>query len=471
MNKAELLLGPIVGDLSHDHVKLWGRASSNARLYAWIVDRERVLQIGNIQLDKNTGFTGVVQVNNLRPNTWYRYALTLSDEQPPASSFGRFKTAPEPGLPKHFTFTFGSCFLPFRAEPGLTFQRIERMHGQTSFLLMIGDQIYADIWKYNGLEDHIAINKDDYDEVYRHTWSNKYMRRLLKNLPVFMILDDHEVDNDWHWKDPTREDGAVSWFTHTKRQIMRNLPEEINLSVERIHNALQSYWEHQGVHGPNLLMPETVKRNQVQMEPGKQFSFAYTFTYGKAAFFVMDTRSMRMRRYSKGEVLGIEQLLKFKAWLSKVKDTYPVKFVVSSSAFLHFLLGDYAFDRWSGFPRERDRILRYIQEHEIEGLHFLTGDLHTGHAISVDIKGKSGKDIKVWEFCASPFEQKTNRMVSLLTLRKMRHKLWKNYKVHFSKAKINYGVVKVDYNEVEYPKVEFELHYMENDGKWKVSKP
>ncbi len=471
MNKAELLLGPIVGDLSHDHVKLWGRASSKARLYAWIVDGGRVVQTGNSQLEKDTGFTGVVQVNSLRPNTWYRYALTLSDEQPPASSFGRFKTAPEPGRPKSFSFTFGSCFLPFRAEPGLAFQRIERMHGRTSFMLMIGDQIYADLWKYNGLKDHIAISKDDFDEVYRHTWSNKYMRSLLKNLPVFMILDDHEVDNDWHWKDTSREEGAIGWFTTTRRWILRHLPEEINLSLERTHNALQSYWEHQGIHGPELLIPGTVKRNRVQLEPGEPFSFAYTFTYGNAAFFVMDTRSKRMRRFSKGEVLGIEQLLKFKAWLGKVKDTYPIKFVVSSSAFLHFLLGDYALDRWSGFPRERDRILRYIQEHEIEGVHFLTGDLHTGHAISVDIKGKSGKEIRVWEFCASPFEQKTNPMVSFLTLRQVPHKLWENYQVHFSKAKINYGVVKVDYNDAGEAKVEFELHYMEKDGKWKVSKP
>ena len=471
MTKAELILGPIVGDLSHDHVKLWGRASSKSRLYAWIKDGERVRQTGSTQLDTSTGFAGVVRVNNLHPDTWYRYALTLSDEQPPDASFGRFKTAPEPGQPKSFSFTFGSCFLPFRDEPGLAFQRIERMHGQSSFMLMIGDQIYADLWKYNGLKDHIATQKEDYDEVYRHIWSNKYLRRLLKNLPVFMILDDHEVDDDWHWKDPTREDGAIGWFTNIKRQISRHLPEEINLSLERTQNALQSYWEHQGMHGPELLLPETIKRNRIQLESGKYFSFAYTFTYGNAAFFVMDTRSKRMRRFSNGEVLGIEQLLKVKAWLGKVKDTYPIKFVVSSSAFLHFLIGDYALDRWSGFPRERDRILRYIQEHEIEGVHFLTGDLHTGHAISVDIKGRNGKDIRVWEFCASPFEQKTNPMVSLLTSRRMPHKLWKNYKVYFSKAKINYGVVKVDYNDVGEAKVAFELHYFEKDGKWKVSKP
>jgi len=471
MKNPELLLGPLVGDLSHDHVKLWGRAPSKSTLYAWLDDGERIIQVGRTILDKRTGFAGVVQVNDLQPDTWYRYALTLSDERPPAASFGHFKTAPEPGQPKSFSFTFGSCFLPFRVESGLAFQRIERMHGKTSFLLMIGDQIYADLFKYNGLKDHIATSKDDYDEVYRYTWSNKYMRRLLKNLPVFMTLDDHEVDNDWHWRDPTREDGAIGWFTHTRRQLSRYPKDETDLTLERAQNALQSYWEHQGMHGPELLIPESIKRNRVQLRPTEPFSFAYTFTYGQAAFFVMDTRSKRMRRFSKGEVLGIEQLLKFKTWLDNVKDVYPIKFVVTSSAFMHFLLGDYARDRWSGFPRERDRILRFIQEHEIEGVHFLTGDLHTGHAISVDIKGKNNKDIRVWEYCASPFEQKTNKMISLLTLRRMRHKLWKNYKVHFSKAKINYGVVKVDYDNAGNPKVNFELHYMEKDGKWKVSKP
>jgi phosphodiesterase/alkaline phosphatase D-like protein len=471
MKKPELLLGPIVGDLSHDHVKLWGRTSSKSTLYGWINDSGQVKQTGSTPVDSKTGFAGVVPIHGLRPDTWYRYALTLSDERPPAETFGRFKTGPEPGRPKSFSFTFGSCFLPFLDEPGTVFQRILRMHGQASFLLLIGDQVYADLWKYNGLKDHVAITKDDYDEIYRYSWSNKYMRKLLKNLPVFMTLDDHEVDNDWHWKGPTREYAVIGWFTKMKRQLRRRPPEEIHLSLERIQNALQSYWEHQGIHGPDLLIPESVIQDQVQLEPSKPFSFAYTFTYGKAAFFVMDTRTKRMRRFSKGEVLGIEQLLIFKAWLGKVKDRYPIKFVVTSTAFLQFLFGDYSLDRWSGFPRERDRILRYIQEHEIEGIHFLTGDLHTGHAISIDIKGKTGKDIRVWEFCASPFEQKTNPLISLLTLHQMPHKLWKNYKVHFSKANINYGVVNVDFDAAGSPKVGFELHYVEKDGKWKVNRP
>jgi hypothetical protein len=32
-------------------------------------------------------------------------------------------------------------------------------------------------------------------------------------------------------------------------------------------------------------------------------------------------------------------------------------------------------------------------------------------------------------------------------------------------------VVKVNFDDPKNPKVEFELHYMEKNGKWKVAKP
>ena len=470
MKTDQLLLGPLVGSLSHNSVKLWGRASKSATLYAWLDSGQGATQVGKTKVTTKTGFAGVVEVMDLQPETLYHYALTLTDEQPPAASFGHFKTAPAPGQLKNFSFAFGSCFLPYRDEPGLTFQRIERMHGRTSFLLMTGDQIYADLWEDNGLKDHIAFTKADYDMVYRYIWSNKYMRELLKNVPVFMTLDDHEVDNDWHWKDPSRMEAAIPLYTRVERWLAGRPPEERTLTLERVRAALQSYWEHQGMHGPALLIPETIKQDQVQMEPGHPFSFAYTFTYGGAAFFVMDTRSMRMRRYQNLSVLGNEQWLKLKTWLSDVKDKYPVKFIVSSSAFLHFMLGDIALDRWSGYPRERDRLLHYLHEHEIEGVHLLTGDLHSGHAISVNIKGKNGKDIPLWEFCATPFEQKPSRLVWLMTLRWLPHRLWKNYKIHFVRAKTNYGVVNVNFDDLRNPKVGFELHYMEKNGRWNVKK-
>ena len=470
MKTTELVLGPFIGDLSHNSVKLWGRASKNATLYAWLDDGQVIKQVGSTKVNTKTGFAGTVLVKDLQASTWYRYAITLTNKQPASASFGRFKTAPEPGQLKNFSFAFGSCFYPYKSDSGLAFQRVERMHGRSSFLLMIGDQIYADLWKANGLKDHIALTKADYDAVYLHGWSNPYMRELLKNLPVFMTLDDHEVDNDWHWKDPSRTEAAIPFYTRFSRWLKGRTAKERKLTLERTRAALQSYWEHQGLHGPELLIQETVQQDQIQMDPGKPFSFAYTFTYGGAAFFVMDTRSMRMRQFPKVSVLGNEQWLLLKTWLSKVKDDYPIKFVVTSSAFLHFLLGDYAMDRWSGYPRERDRLLHYIHEHEIEGVHFLTGDLHSGHAISIDLIGKSGKDIPVWEFCASPFEQKTNPLVEWLTIRKMAHRLWKNYKIHFVKAKTNYGVVKVNFDNLQQPKVNFELHYMEKDGAWKVKR-
>ncbi|NOH03749.1 MAG: hypothetical protein HND47_18195 [Chloroflexi bacterium] len=71
------------------------------------------------------------------------------------------------------------------------------------FGLFLGDQIYADVEKQNGL-GRIAVTLEEYRAVYEYAWSRPAMRALLPDLPLFMTLDDHEVDDDWHWRDAER---------------------------------------------------------------------------------------------------------------------------------------------------------------------------------------------------------------------------------------------------------------------------
>ncbi len=61
-------------------------------------------------------------------------------------------------------------------------------------------------------------------------------------------------------------------------------------------------------------------------------------------------------------------------WLRRVKDTYPVKFIVTSCALLYRMILDIPRDRWSGFPREQDRLLRFLGENGIENVYLLAGD-------------------------------------------------------------------------------------------------
>jgi phosphodiesterase/alkaline phosphatase D-like protein len=122
----------------------------------------------------------------------------------------------------------------------------------------------------------------------------------------------------------------------------------------------------------------------------------------------MDTRTGRIHNRKTQIVLGEAQKKILKEWLLDVKDVYPLKFLVSSSAFLFEIFGDIANDRWSGYRKKLDQLLFFLAENGIENLFLLVGDLHEAHAISTELPGPNGKPISLWEFCSTPFKQSIN---------------------------------------------------------------
>ena len=248
------------------------------------------------------------------------------------------------------------------------------------FGLLLGDQIYADSAERKGIH-RIAVTLEEYRALYEHAWYRPAMRGLLPGLPLFMILDDNEVDDDWHWLAIERSRATIPVYIRFFRWLKGLPPEQRRLSPERVRAALKAYVEHQAMHAPELALSDKTS------EPGKFLfqsevsgCFAYKFYFGGAAFFVLDTRTMRVKD-SNASLLGEEQWIILQKWLKEVNGQYPVKFLVSSGTILHPFWLDVARDRWSGFPVERERLLEFLASNEIEGLHILTGDLHSAHAI------------------------------------------------------------------------------------------
>src|SRR3989304_5557689 len=217
----ELLLGPILGGLSEGGVNLWGRADSPGTLHAWLGSRpdlsDATLAARSLPLSAENGFAGVAPVRGLAPDTRYHYTLSLSPIPPdsrrvpyPKRSYPSFKTFPPRRKTAPFAFAFGSCFLPNNLKGGQIFHELEKRRrlDDLRFILLIGDQIYADAYDRNGI-GKIASTLPDSRDAYQCTWSRSALRRLLLNLPVFMMMDDHEVDDDWTWKDPQRRQGQI----------------------------------------------------------------------------------------------------------------------------------------------------------------------------------------------------------------------------------------------------------------------
>ncbi len=455
-----LVLGPLVGGLSHDRVNLWARASGPGMLHAWVgrqADLSDARLAGAALLVASSGFAGRVAVTGLRPETTYHYALTLTDTppRPTAGAFPSFTTAPQPGEPRDFAFAFGSCFRPGVSNNGQTLRHLDglRQALDLRFVLLLGDQIYADEWNGNGL-GYVALTEEDYRAVYRHVWGHPAWRNLMQRLPVFMILDDHEVDDDWAWTSPERYEGRIPPWHPIIRWFKGFPPEARRLSHRRIQAAIQAYWEHQAMHGPPLLLPpDGIAHDRPLLLPADQGSFAYTFTYGPAAFFVLDTRTQRVY---KQRLLNRAQWEALENWLLQVKDRFPLKFIVSSISVLFEMWGDFTRDRWNGYPDERRRLLHLLAAHKAHNTFILTGDLHSAHAVEATLRAPDGELLTVWEFCSSPFEQMLNKP-ALFAARHVHTPPLVGHRIHFRLAEPNVGVVQVRF-ENGAPRLTFSIY-------------
>jgi alkaline phosphatase D len=450
---------------------LWGRADKTGILRAWLGRKEHLsdAQLAGVStpLQARDGFSGIVPVSGLEPETTYYYDLRLDDRFPPVQvGYPKFTTFPSPGETANFSFVFGSCFRPSDKESsGTIFASLDTQRSKLDgtpaeklrFGLFLGDQIYADAWDHNGLGKG-AATLEEYRAVYEYTWSRPPFRNLLKNLPAFMTLDDHEVDDDWHWVDDERQIAHVPPWDRFERWVKHRPYQERHISRQRAQDALQAYWEHQAMHAPTFVVPPQINAaGQYSLTPDDRGSLAYAFNFGATAFFVMDTRTQRVRNRSEHAILGPAQWEALENWLLQVKDTHPVKFLVTSSALLFYMFTDLPADRWPGYPKERARLLNFLAEHEIKGVHLITGDLHSAHAIRAELSGSSGQVIPLWEYCASPFEQRPNR-VAPRTYWQLRHKPVIKQELKFCIDRLNFGVVKVDLADPNEPGVRFELY-------------
>lgn len=157
-------------------------------------------------------------------------------------------------------------------------------------------------------------------------------------------------------------------------------------------------------------------------------------------------------------MLGDGQWKALNDWLDEVKDTYPIKFIVTSCAMLYQLRFDIPKDRWTGFEDERHKFINAIRERDLHNVFLLAGDLHSAHAIQVKIPGNS-REIPLWEFCATPFEQDPNKLARYSWMRKpLPNDLVASQKLHFTYNKLNFGVVEVNFGDLQHPIVRFEIY-------------
>ncbi len=384
--------GPIVGATTADSVTIWLRDDGpyNAQI-CLAPDCESLKQnpscSAEVQLDKELDCTGVVMLNGLEADTRYYYAVLLNGvrmlpDDDDACKLS-FRTFPEPDTAcESFSFAFGSCFRPHYKNRGDgIFKNLkpENEDSNPRFFLMIGDNVYVDDFYDRHLEKSQLKARQPLQELYykayRDSWKFPTFRRALMNTSTFMIFDDHEYWNNWGNEPEHRFDNQGS------------------------PAALQAYWAYQDSHNPQAGQRKLCDPQQ----------YHYTFSYGDVGFFVLDCRTRRNpSAIPYRTMLGAEQREELIDWLITNNDRYRLKFIISSvpvtfAAFPHWfvnLVHGGLGDQWLGYPLERRTLFSVIQEEEISGVHFLSGDIHLGQGVV--LRPQDDKTPPVYSYTASP---------------------------------------------------------------------
>ena len=391
-------VGPIMGDTSTDSVRLWGRSKpiKTAAGLQRCFGSARVLlggqQVGAIQFFKmnpNFDLTGVTVFQRLAAGTKYEYEIgcfasdldfndldTGHEFDWTEAHTSAFTTAAD-GASVERSFVFGSCRYLLKIfgatlwdkRGDRTFRSVlEQIGGgrRVDFTLMLGDQIYAD--DLNFLLPDSTV--DQYFKRYREVFSQPHVRRLMSEVPTYMTLDDHEIEDNW----PQRANS---------KDRMKKFPA-----------AMHSFQAYQLSHGP---LYDVRPDGRIDGSPD---DYWYTFRNGCCDVFVTDSRTDRFYPEQEGKrlIFSEEQIEALKSWLAD-KARGRVKLVATSVPFFPDLAG--GPDRWDGFPDQRNEILDFIQANQIRKVVFLSGDVHS--SMSAELIDADDPGFKVVSIVSSPF--------------------------------------------------------------------
>jgi len=238
------------------------------------------------------------------------------------------------------------------------------------FLLLVGDQVYVDATA--GLFDP-TTRYDRFQNTYeRYLDRSGPLQDLVRRMPVYMMLDDHEIEDNW--EPGNRIADPDSLMTEGRR----------------------AYLEFQRRAGP------------LQVEAEDDCPLWYTFERSGVPFFIADTRTEREARsaatVTQARIMSKRQFGALLDWLRRQDPDVP-KFVASPAILLPRHLraiqhghaaGALRSDSWDGYPCSLHRILGYIATNRIRNVVFLSGDEHlsciaratltdrqSGHAVDI----------------------------------------------------------------------------------------
>ena len=350
--------GPMLGNSQMREVTIWLQTKEAAIVKIGYKEKGINSDLNftdEILTNSDKYFTAKLIADKVEPGKSYDYKVFINDSELKFDyplDFQTQKLWQWREDPPSFKFLVGSCLYVNEEKYdrpgtpyGADYQILDHMSNQRAdFMVWLGDNTYlreADWFSKTGIYDR-----------YTHTRSLPELQPLLAATHHYATWDDHDFGTN---------------------NSNRSYPlKEITLQ------AFEDFWANStfGING----------------NPG----VTTYFEWGDAAFFLMDNRYYRTpenRVTGDRKILGDEQI----EWLidGLSSTNAPFKFICIGGQFLNSTpIGE----NHSTFPEERIKILNLIEKEGIEGVVFLTGDIHRTELTKLD----RYRNYPLYEFTLSP---------------------------------------------------------------------
>lgn len=390
---AVLPQGVATGDVTSHSAVVWFRTAARARVVVeWVTDAappDEVARSEVVTTSVEQDFTGSVRLEPLQPATGYRYRVLVASAAGRAdfqeTGAGRFMTAASPEHPEAVTFLWGGDLggqQHCRKEQvgyGIFATMLQQ---RPAFTVLLGDLIYSDDRcpappNVPG-GDFLAETLDQYRAKHRYQREDPAYQRFLSKVPVYVMWDDHEVQNNFAG------------------------PHEPRMVIGR--QAFREYW-------PIAAAPDDPNRLYRRVRRGADLEL-----------FVLDTRQYRDRNADPDgpnkTMLGQRQLEWLLNGLVASRATWKV---IATSVPLSLpkpgsdsVPGN---DSWArgpdgtGFQSELRTIVRTILERSIRNVVWIAADVHFAQVNAYDPDGDGVADFH--EFISGPLSAKLGQPVSL----------------------------------------------------------
>ena len=331
--KSMLQSGPMLGPVTLRDATLWLQTKSAANIF--FTYKEKGSQgTGNKSMVVKTmpekGFTAAVHLPNLKTGTKYEYSVFINNQPVTFSYPLEFSTQEHWQYrknPPDFSFVAASCFYvndSLYDRPGTPYggeyEILDHMrNAKPDLMVWLGDNIYL---REGDFESRSGI-------YYRNTQTRSFpgLQSLLALAPNYATWDDHDYGpNDSDWTYPLKYHSL---------------------------DAFKDFWPSESYGS------------------GHTDGVTSSFMWSDCQFFMLDDRWYRTVDRENGTILGEQQ----KYWLkeSLLNSQANYKFICVGGQFLNDAK---VYENFSNYESERDELIQFLDDNNIKGVVFITGDRH-----------------------------------------------------------------------------------------------